>query len=156
MFQTTAPSGRRRRTLLGAGLLTAGLLAAASPAPAAHAALARCGSDPIVYLSNGIKVDLTATLSTDRSDVKRIAYQLHVPAGAQVTKVVYTAGEIGRKEVVTVVNDATGPYVADSVAETYAAPVPVNITMSVLDQSGSTKTLVTQVTMDPSIASADD
>ena len=164
---------RRPRPLLGAGLLAAGLLAGAVPAPAAHAALARCSSDPIVYLSTGMKVDLTATLATDRSNVKRITYVLHVPAGAQVTRVVYTAGELGHKEAVTVLDDATGPYTADSVAETYASSAAVDVKMSVLDQSGgakgedtaagqTTQTLVTQVTTSantagtPSAPPADD
>lgn len=146
---------RPPRVLLGAGLLTAVLLAGASGAPA-HAALVRCSSDPIVYLSNGMKVDLTATLATNRQNVERITYVLHVPAGAQVTKVVYTAGELGHKEAVTVLDDATGAYTADSDAEIYASSAAVDVEMAVLDQSGgakgqdraagqSSQTLVTQV-----------
>ena len=164
MSHITVPSVRPRRALLGAGLLAAGLLVTSSAAPA-HAALARCGSDPIVYLSNGMKVDLTATLATDRANVKQIAYQLHVPAGARATRVVYTTGELGRKEVVTVVDDAAGPYVTDSIAETYSAAVPVGVTMSVLDQSSGAKgedsaagqtpqTLITQVAASSSAPSA--
>lgn len=129
---------RPRRALLGAGLLAAGLWAATAPAPV-HAALSRCSSDPIVYLSTGVKVDLTATLGVDREDVLRISYALHVPAGATVTRVVYTSGALGHREHVTVSDDAVGPYVAETVASSKVAGTAVSVSMTVLDQTSGAR-----------------
>ncbi len=88
----------RRRALLGAGALTAGLLASGPlAAPRAHAALG-CRSDPIVILSNGVVLDLSATLDTDISDVKEIHYKLHGPKGVWVVRAISTDGTVQYKE----------------------------------------------------------
>jgi len=77
--------------LLAAGLL-AGLLAGALVPQAAHAALS-VSCDPVVQLSNGINVKLTATMNTaNPSDITHASYTLHAPAGVSVVKVVFTNG----------------------------------------------------------------
>ncbi len=88
----------RRRALLGAGALTAGLLAGGPPAVNhAHAALG-CRSDPIVVLSNGVVLDLSAVVDTDVSDVKEIHYTLHGPKGVWVVRAISTDGVAQYKE----------------------------------------------------------
>ncbi len=88
----------RRRALLGAGALTAGLLAGGPlAANHAHAALG-CRSDPIVVLSNGVVLDLSATIDTDVSDIKEIKYKLHGPKGVRVVAAISTDGVVQYKE----------------------------------------------------------
>ncbi len=103
-----------RRALPGPAVLAAGLLAGlllgASAPQAAHAALSS-STDPIVNLSNGVQVQITAALATSSSAVSTIAYTLHVPTGARVTKITYTGGGFTGKETVTVyADDAAHSY----------------------------------------------
>ena len=53
-----------------------------------------CRSDPLVTLSNGMQVRLTATIMTDPSQVSNVAYTLHVPQGLSVTSVQYDNGPL--------------------------------------------------------------
>jgi hypothetical protein len=61
---------RTRHLLLGAALLSASLLARSLVAPATHAAISGCRSDPVVTLSNGDALDLHATVTDTYDDVK--------------------------------------------------------------------------------------
>ena len=74
---------------LGAALFSAGLVASLLGAPShAHAAGA-CRSDPIVTLSNGLVVHLSATVYDAPSDITAITYTMHAPVGTSVVSVVY-------------------------------------------------------------------
>jgi hypothetical protein len=98
---------RRGRPLCVAALLTAGLLAGPPLAPQAHAIIGRCAGDPIVVLSDGATIDVSATSNAEASAVCQIAYTLHVPAGTRVVSV--TA--LGVRETLSVVADnAPGRY----------------------------------------------
>lgn len=79
--------GRRLALTLGA----AGLLAGSLAAPTAHAALVRCSTDPIITLSNGHTVQISDQISDTPTNVSKVDYQLHVPAGVTATKVIYPA-----------------------------------------------------------------
>jgi len=85
---------RARPAALGAAVFGAGLLASLLGAGGphhAHAALG-CRSDPIVALSNGLVVHLSATISDAPSDITGVTYTMytmHAPAGVSVVSVVY-------------------------------------------------------------------
>ena len=73
-------------TLLGVAVLSASLLALfARMAPATHAAISGCRSDPVVILSNGNTLDLSTVATDTCDDVQQVSYTLHGRAGTWVT-----------------------------------------------------------------------
>jgi hypothetical protein len=86
----------RLRAGTAGGLL---LLVALLAAPGAQAAASVCRTDPIVWLSDGHKVTLSASIGTELSKVQQVTYTLHAPAGLTVSSIVHTAGGLGTKEV---------------------------------------------------------
>lgn len=86
-----------RRLGLTTAVGVAGLLGSALAAPSAHAMQA-CFSDPIVYLTNGQQVDLSASIADSATDVSSVTYTLYVPAHVHVLRVVYTGGAFAGKE----------------------------------------------------------
>jgi hypothetical protein len=107
---------RARHLLLGAALLSANVLAPSLMAPDTHAAIGGCRSDPIVTLSNGVAVDLHATIDDTSENVQQVSYSLTIPKGTSVT------GEVD--------SSVLGPkdkfqYSANGQAGTYSATVKV-------------------------------
>lgn len=109
---------RSPRALLATSALTLGMLAGSMLATGAQAHITYCRSDPQVFLSNGMKVELTATISTDSSYVDSVKYVLHAPAGTSVTSVVYTGGAFAGKESLS--------FYADGPANEYDGSTTVN------------------------------
>ena len=103
--------------LLGAAILSASLLARSLLAPQTHAAIGGCRSDPVVTLSDGKVLDLSASVSDTYDDVQLVSYTLHGPVGTQVTSVVDTS-ILGPKD--------TFQYYADEPAGTYTASAKVS------------------------------
>ncbi len=81
---------RPRRVLLASTLFAASLVAAAlgSGSEAVHAAVG-VGCDPIVTLSNGAVVHLTATIYDTPTDITDATYTMHAPVGTTVRSVAY-------------------------------------------------------------------
>ncbi|MBI5029132.1 MAG: hypothetical protein HZB51_01295 [Chloroflexi bacterium] len=97
----------------------------------ADAALMSCRADPIVFLSDGSKVTITAEIATSASNVQKVQYALHAPSGTQVVRVIYTAGGLGKRETFTLYDDSLpGTYVSDTVVTTRNGKVPVKVTTS--------------------------
>ena len=71
------PARRAGPVLLGAAVLSASLLVRSLVAPATHASIGGCGSDPVVTLSDGAVLDLHATINTTYDDVQQVSYTLH-------------------------------------------------------------------------------
>ncbi len=88
---------RPTRRVWAAALLATGVLATPL-APHAHAAFGACRSDPIVVLSNGVVLDLSANIDTDQIDIKEIGYTLHGPKGVTVVRSISTDGVVQYKE----------------------------------------------------------
>lgn len=129
------PCPRRPRLLAGIVVLGAALVAAALPAHEAQAAFVGCRSDPIAYLDNGIKVNLSAAVATDRNDIQHIVYVLHVPQGIHLNRVIYTAGELGHREALVFIADgAPGVYSSTTFVETGSTGVLVTATTTAVDQ----------------------
>ncbi len=81
---------RSRPATLGAALFSAGVLASLLGGAPHHAhAAAGCRADPIVTLSNGLVVHLSATIYDTPSDITGVAYTMHAPVGTSVVSVVY-------------------------------------------------------------------
>jgi hypothetical protein len=100
-------------------IFVAALIIAALPNMHASAAFRTCRSDPIFKLSNGDVINVTLDIGTDEASVKNVTYVLHVPTGVTVTKVTYTAGGIGKKEMYKVVQDSPlKTYTTDTVVTT--------------------------------------
>lgn len=108
------------RGIVATSVFLASLALAASVAPVAQAALDGCRADPVIYLSDGTALDVTADINTNAANITGIAYTVHVPAGLRV--VLYlatpTLGFKG-KETFTLVNDAAaGQYRTDTYIKT--------------------------------------
>lgn len=78
--------------------LTVGLLMSTFGASSARAEIGSCRSDPVVLLSNGVTLDLSAAIADTDSDVQQVSYALTIPAGTTVTSVTNTSGPLGPKE----------------------------------------------------------
>jgi len=125
---------RSHRALIAFVLLSAGLLVPHG----ASAAISYCRTDPIVYLSNGMKLDLTAQFSARASDLRGISYTIHTPAGVSVDKVVYTRGALGHLESLNVVADNQTPtYDTSTVVSTSTPGDSADATTRLLDQTTS-------------------
>jgi hypothetical protein len=117
-----------RRTLIALAptLLVVGPLAAA---PAAHAALTTCRSDPIVVLSTGVTLQISEDIAAGPSQVAAIAYVVHAPAGTTLLSVTYTDGAIGAKEKLKLSTDAPShTYTTDADVSTSVRGVAITAT----------------------------
>ena len=102
------------------------LAVVALPTGSASARLVKCRADPIFYLSNGEKVTVILDIDTDEASVRNVNYVIHVPAGVKITRVVFTAGGIGRKESYQAVQDSTNNvYTTETVVTTKGGPYSV-------------------------------
>jgi hypothetical protein len=110
------------------GLLI-GLLLSLLATGSASAAFKGCRGDPKVWLSNGVKLTMTASIAADASQVKMVTYTVHVPRGLKVEKIVYTGGALTDKERVVMVFDRTSGYQIKTRSELYwgMAPVTINV-----------------------------
>ncbi len=118
----------RRSSIHGAAAIALLVLLALSllPTHPAFAGFVACRADPIVWLSNGQSIQITATINAAESDVSTIVYTVHVPVGTTITRVVYNGGGLGRKERVILVDDqAPNQYWTDTVVDTKPTPVGV-------------------------------
>jgi hypothetical protein len=105
-------------TLLGVAVLSAGLLALFSRmAPATHAAIGGCRSDPVVILSNGNTLHLSTVINDTATDVQQVNYTLHAPVGTWITGVA-DASVLDLKE--------TLRFYADNPPNTYSVASKVN------------------------------
>jgi hypothetical protein len=122
-------AGRRLALALGAASLLAGSLAA----PTAHAALVRCSSDPIITLSNGHTVQISDQIYDSPTNVSKVDYQLHVPAGVTATQVTYPADNTaGIPETFEFYSDApSGTYKSFNTVYDKNSSVTINSTATV-------------------------
>ena len=121
---------RTRHMLLGAALLSASLLAHALVAPATHAAIGGCNSDPVVTLSNGDVLDLHATVDDAYADIQQLSYTLHAPVGTWITGEVDTS-LLGPKD--------TFLFRADNLPNTYSAATQVDTLTSQISVVAATE-----------------
>lgn len=139
MARGCAARHRRHRRVVAAPLLAAGLLATLPPPPLAHAELVGCRSDPVVTLSDGTVLDLSAQISDAVADVQQVVYTLHVPLGTRVVSLVSTDGALGLKESVRITaDDLPTTYDTGTAVSTGTAGVAVTATTTVVPLLGPT------------------
>lgn len=81
---------RLRNAITVVGLLLAGLTISGLLSPAAQASVAGCRSDPVVILSDGTILDVTADIGTAVSNVSEIHYVVHGPRGVKLVGAIST------------------------------------------------------------------
>jgi hypothetical protein len=92
----------------------------------AQADLVGCRSDPIVLLSNGVALDLSAAIDDTIGDVQQVSYTLHIPTGTFALAVIGTDGLMGLKESFSISADgAPHTYATDTAVTTLAPGVGV-------------------------------
>jgi hypothetical protein len=111
--------------LLGAAVLSASLLTRSLLAPATHAALGGCRSDPIVTLSNGYAFDLHATVDDTYADIQQVTYTLHAPVGTWVTNEVDTSVLGGKETFLFRADNPPNTYSAATKVDTLTPHIPV-------------------------------
>lgn len=130
---------RRLAAMLLVAIVEIGLIIAPLWSSHASAAFTGCGSDPVVSLSNGAQLDLSAYISDDISNVRQVAYVLHAPAGTQLVNIVNTDGAMGLKEVFQIYTDnQTDTYTADTTVSTAQGRVAVTANMDLVSPLGLT------------------
>jgi hypothetical protein len=128
---------RTRHMLLGAALLSASLLAYSLVAPATHAAIGGCNSDPVVTLSNGDVLDLHATVDDAYTDVQQVSYTLHAPVGTWITGVADTS-DLDLKETLRFYADnPPSTYRVAAKVKTLTPRIRVTATMDVVTINGA-------------------
>jgi hypothetical protein len=104
---------------------------------AAQARLIFCRSDPVVILSNGTILDLSADVSTLLFNVREVHYELHVPRGVRALVVIHTPAWITSKETFTLIADQPeNTYVANTVAHTRVGGTTVTANLLLLTALG--------------------
>ena len=106
-------SSRVKPAIALAGLLTA--LSAVST----EAGLLKCKSDPIVLLSDGTEVDLSADIDALPWNVTNVTYTLHVPKGLNALLIIRTPAWLTTIERFQIIDDqAQGHYDSTTVVKT--------------------------------------
>jgi hypothetical protein len=86
----------------------------------AQAKLIFCRSDPVVVLSNGTVLDLSADVSTLLFNVREVHYELHIPAGVKPILVIHTPAWLTSQETFSFIADQQpGHYTATALARTH-------------------------------------
>jgi hypothetical protein len=128
--------------LLGAAVLSASLLARFLVAPDTHAAIGGCRSDPVVTLSDGKVLDLSAVVSDTYDDVQLVSYTLHAPVGTSVTSAVDTS-ILGPKDTFQFYADEPpGTYTASAKVNTLTPQMPVAATTDLVSPTGAVSSSV--------------
>jgi hypothetical protein len=125
-------------TLLGVAVLSASLLAFFSRlAPATHAAISGCRSDPLVILSNGNTLHLSTIINAPATDVQQVSYSLHAPVGTWITGVVDTS-VLDLKETLRFYADKPpNTYSVASKVKTLTPRISVTATTDVVTTNGA-------------------
>jgi hypothetical protein len=98
----------------------------------AYPAGLRCRSDPVVLLTDGTIIDLSADVDAALWDVSSVHYTVHVPCTAHVLAVVRTPNWPTTLETFNVVSDATqGRYDTSTVVHTKQTGVGVTASLVV-------------------------
>lgn len=97
-----------------------------------------CRSDPIVFLSDGTRLQFNASVQTSRENLVSIHYQLHVPDGVTIDRIVFTPGWASEIETVELINDqSAGNYRIITIVNTGNEAVDIEIdAMKVSRQNG--------------------
>ena len=148
---TTALTWKNSKLIVGA--LVMALLASSFPWQSAAAALISCRSDPLILLSDGTIVDISADIDTLLWNVTEVEYVLHIPAGLQVVLAVSTPSWPTTLEHFVVYADrAPGEFVSTTTVHTRNSSVNVTAHMLVnlnADSKSGVSSQPLTITLDP-------
>jgi hypothetical protein len=99
--------------------------------PPAYTGALRCRSDPVVVLSNGTLIDLSADVEAMLWEIASVNYTLHVPRGLRAILVVRTPNWPGTKETFRIVDDQP-PKTFDSTTTVFTKRRGVGVTANLL------------------------
>ncbi|HZT95232.1 MAG TPA: hypothetical protein VFB34_00180 [Chloroflexota bacterium] len=129
------------RLVAFSGIVAAGLLLIPLGASTTFATksshLSGCRSDPVIFLSNGNMLDLSATVNTAESGVRLVTYTVHIPTGVKISRIQYTQGFLRREKVVAYADDTLGTYDSATDVQTTRSGVAVSTTGVVVYKSGT-------------------
>jgi hypothetical protein len=101
------------------GLLLIGLALSEPLAPISEAAASGCRSDPVVVLSDGTILDISAAIDTDVSNVGEIHYAVHGPRDVTVISISIPPLGFTGKETFTYYDDAAPrQYITETQVQT--------------------------------------
>jgi len=87
-----------------------------------------CRSDPIFFLSDGIRLQVGVSVETSLDDLIHIQYEVHVPANVAINHVVYTPAWAKSKEGYTLIADQpANSYKIFTIVQTGTPNVPTTI-----------------------------
>jgi hypothetical protein len=126
-------------------LLLAGLAMSEPLAPTSEAAAAGCRSDPVVLLSDGTILDVTAKINTDVSNVREIHYVIHGPHGVQLVSAISTPtlGFKGKETFAYYDDAAPKQYITETLVQTTYDQVGVTAQTTFVNVSISLSGLLT-------------
>lgn len=114
------------------------LLTLAVSASIVSAGWMQCRSDPVVVLSNGLTLDLSADISTLPSEVEQVDYILHVPQGVTLVTAIATPSWPTTIETFTLYDDALpGEYHSETIVTTTAGDATVTAHTILLSATGA-------------------
>ncbi len=123
MYITNARSFHR---LTAALLLAMALVFVAGAPTTTFAAISICRTDPIVWFTDGSRVQMSVSIGADVSNVVKIVYVIQTPLTKKVSKIVYTGGALAGKESVTVVaGKLNNGWTTQTTVMTLTSKVPV-------------------------------
>lgn len=136
-FSAMAQLLQVKRAVLATAILATALLTGPLTAGRVSAGLITCGTDPIVALSNGYLLKLSATISDMQSDVQNVTYTINVPSGVTATNIAYTgSGWTGKERVYVNASNGPGMYDVTTNVTTGAQDVPVTLQAQVNPPNG--------------------
>jgi hypothetical protein len=125
-------SGQRSRRLLLLGAIITLLPTWLLSSGLAYAANSGCRTDPLIILTNGAIIDMSATIGTSLLHVQQVDYTLHAPQGTALLLVVRTPDWPTTIENFSFVADAApGEYNTNTVIYTTDTDVAVTASTSV-------------------------
>lgn len=135
------PGARSVRRIFFALLL--GLVLLSLPSQS-YAATSSCRGDPIIYLSNGAKIQLMISVNIDAASVTDVTYTVHIPAGVTVTSInmaqTATTTILASKEHINTIADLAAKQYKTSTVVTTTKPASVTVTGIFTPSSGATGT----------------
>jgi hypothetical protein len=101
-------------------LLLAGLILSEPFAPISEAAVGGCRSDPIVILSDGTILDISADIGTAVSNVREIHYAVHGPRNVKLVSAISTPtlGFRGKETFTYYADAAPNQYITETLVQT--------------------------------------
>ena len=102
------------------GFLLLGLAMSEAFAPISEAAVGGCRSDPIVVLSDGTILDVSADIGTAVSNVREIYYVVHGPRGVKLVSAISTPtlGFQGKETFTYYADAAPNQYITETLVQT--------------------------------------